>query len=79
MTTITVPEYITFNNWANDLNRSIPRLQIPTVLDEEQWQEWALSLIMVNNLTNIALPDKHSYPEKNDWKKWAYTFIQGIT
>lgn len=79
MTIITVPEYITFKNWADDLNRSIPRLEIPTVRDEEDWWEWASSLIMVNSLNNISVPDKLSFPNKEDWKKWAYTFIQGIT
>ena len=74
---ITIPERISFYDWACDLNRTAPRLTIPIpTKDDNEWWDWAQNFIFINNLSGIVVPDKKTFPKKEDWKKWAFFLIR---
>ena len=76
MASITLSQYITFENWTADLNITAPRLTIPTLMKGQSWWSWANDFIAVNSISGIVIPTKAIFPEENDWRKWAYTLIQ---
>lgn len=76
---ITVPVQISFENWANDLNRTMPMLSIPIpTKGVNNWWEWANSLVDLNRLYDLPDGDKSTFPKVEDWKKWAFLFIQTL-
>lgn len=77
--TIMLPISTTFVAWANDLNRSLPMLSIPIpTKGVDNWWEWANSLIGINHLYNMPSGSKSMFPHNEDWKKWAFLFVQSV-
>ena len=75
--TIMLPILTSFEQWANDLNRSMPMLVVPTpTRGVKHWWDWVNSLVDLNRLFELPDGDKSTFPEVEDWKKWAYLFIQ---
>jgi hypothetical protein len=76
---ITLPIKISFNRWACSLYFDFPYLDIPLPpKDETDWREWAENLIYNNNLSNVPIPDKKTYPNKEDWITWAEFFVNTV-
>lgn len=79
MSTVLIPNFKTFNEWLMSLNQSLPRLTIPLpVHNSNKWHPTAMLLISINGkiLTNTVLPLKENFPSMEDWRKWAFHFIQ---
>lgn len=77
--TIMLPINTTFVRWANDLNRSLPMLTIPfPTRGVHHWWEWTNQLMDINRLYNLPDGDRKQFPNVEDWKKWAFLFIQTL-
>ena len=77
--TIMLPIRTTFVQWANDLNRSCPSLNIPFPSKGiKNWREWVNNLIDTNRLYTLPSATASRFPNEEDWKKWAFLFIQNV-
>lgn len=72
-----LPVHISFMNWASQIQRDLPNINVPIIESEEKWRDWASQLIHGNNLTNVPQPTHMSFPGPEDWRKWAAFFING--
>lgn len=81
MVSIALPTHTTFKDWFLDLDRTFPGLIVPIPMDKDSWRKSAMTLIAINGsiISNVVLPLKQSFPREDDWKKWAFMFIQSIT
>lgn len=78
-THITLPLKISFQSWATSLFVDFPDYEIPIPpKDEEGWRDWAYAVIYDNNIKNVPIPDKITYPDKKDWITWAEFFINSV-
>lgn len=73
-----LPVHISFMRWASQIRNDFPDISIPVAESEDTWRDWASQLIHGNNLSNVPLPDKISYPRNEDWSTWAAYFINGV-
>lgn len=78
MSTVSIPQYISFKDWVGNLNVVFPSLNIPIDKGEEKWRDWVTDLIKVNSLNFITLPDEKFFSKIEDWRNWAYFFIQDM-
>lgn len=81
MTSIALPTHISFKDWILDLNRTFPGLIVPIPMENDSWWKSSMLLISINGsiLSHVILPLKSAFPKEEDWKKWAFMFIQSIT
>jgi hypothetical protein len=78
---VLLPNQKTFQAWIADLNRTIPNIIVPIPpINTKNWHEFAMLLLSINKqyIKNVVLPLKENFPHENDWKKWAYFFIQNV-
>lgn len=76
---VMVPVGVDFKNWANDLNRSLPQLSVPfPTKGEDDWWYWVAQFINANRIYNLPTGSRSQFPKAEDWRKWAYLFIQSI-
>ena len=77
--TLMLPINTTFEQWANDLNRSCPSLSVPFPhKGVNNWRDWARQLVGNNRLNNMPDANTSQFPNTDDWKKWAFLFIQNV-
>lgn len=69
---VVLPIEISFLDWAHSLFIDLPHLEIPIAVSEKDWQNWAVRLVEINQLSpNIPVPYTI-----NDWHLWAKFFLQ---
>ena len=73
-----IPVNITFKEWASQLISALPHMNMPIPGEIEAWRDWALSVSLNNADMNIPRADKLSYPETEDWRRWAAYFIAAV-
>jgi hypothetical protein len=78
MTSIVLPMNIEFKEWASQIRIGLPDINFPLPFPIEQWRQWASQVVNFNNLHNIPLPTDISYPNDEDWRKWAAFFINNV-
>lgn len=62
--------------WTDRMNTELTGIGIPPrVLKEDDWTEWALSVIQFPKIAAVQAPDPRSF---TDWKEWAFRFNQTI-
>lgn len=79
---IQLPSHNTFYHWFMDLNRTMPGVVIPTPMPgDKDWRKSAMLFISINRskLPLITLPTKLNFPNHEDWRKWAYSFIESVS
>lgn len=64
-----IPEGITLTLWANSLIIDFPNDNIPLLINESRWQQWASELIGSQSFISNDVPHPNNY---DDWKTWAY-------
>lgn len=74
MADILLPVMIEFEEWSA-LVRVTSNLEFPTSTSVKNWREWANNVLNLNNLSDLPIPDKLTYPKDEDWRKWASVFI----
>jgi hypothetical protein len=73
-----LPIRIDFKTWATQLIIDLPEYNIPDPESEDKWWDWAAQIISNNRLSNIPIPSKHIYKNKEDWSKWATYLIDSV-
>lgn len=74
----TIPVFIEFEDWANQIRIDLNNMDIPNSVPVSQWRDWAQQVVNFNSLQNIPYPTKLGYPEDSDWKKWACFFVDSV-
>ena len=70
---IVIPNGIDFITWTCTLFDNLPHLNIPLAKNEEEWKDWAETIILDNELVNAPLPENFK-----DWKNWAEYFVNNV-
>jgi hypothetical protein len=62
--------------WADMTTPAILRFgQIPKLMREEDWPNWAFLIVQLQPLEARRLPDPRTY---TDWREWAIRFNQAV-
>ena len=72
------PISISFKEWASQLRLSYPQLYLPNPFDVSEWRFWASQVILANNIPHPVLPTHLTFPEHEDWRKWAVYFLSSL-
>lgn len=78
MSGLVLPIRIDFKLWATQLIIDLPKFDIPYPKEEDEWWDWASQIITRNKLSNIPIPTKKIYKNKEDWSEWASFFIDSV-
>jgi hypothetical protein len=78
MPTIVIPVGIDFLSWSAQIQQDLPDIVIPLATDLSGWWDWANQLISTNELWNVPLATKITFPREEDWAKWAKYFVETI-
>lgn len=78
MVNIVSPIDISFKEWASQIRIDLPRVTFPIPPEVEKWRDWSSQVVNSNVLTNVPFPTKITYPDDDDWKKWAAYFINNM-
>ena len=70
---IVVPYGIDFITWTCTLYDSLPQLNLPMATTEDEWKDWAESMILDNDLVNVPLPESF-----DSWQNWAEYFLNNV-
>ena len=76
MTFVTLPSYMSLNDWADQIALDLDsygafgRLENP-----DDWQEWAMQFLNNTSLKN-NFPNPYYF---SDWREWAERFCQLLT
>jgi hypothetical protein len=75
MISITLPSYMTLQDWADQICLDLDTVgAISRLIDEKAWQDWAVQFL--NNLTlGQSLPNPYNFA---DWREWAERFCQAL-
>ncbi len=74
MANIATPLHLNFKTWANQLRSSLITYYIPIPPDVSEWRDWANQIVNTNQITNIPIATKISYPLDKNWRDWALRF-----
>jgi len=72
------PIGISFKDWASQMKVNFPHLYLPNPLEVSQWRFWASQVVLANNVPNYILPTHLTFPEHEDWRKWATYFLTSL-
>ena len=63
------PTGMSLRDWADSLVLVVPAAwSFGKLLDENQWQDWAVGFVRASGITQRVLPDPYQF---NDWQEWA--------
>jgi hypothetical protein len=71
------PEYISLKDWAAALIVDFPNENLPTLENEEEWQEWGTKVISTGVFAKGSIPAPFSVQEGKKatnfekWQEWA--------
>ncbi len=74
---VVYPEYITLKNWAGALVADNSSSYLPSLVDEDKWQEWAVIVAGTGIFRRNRVPSPFSVNKGirkdnfKDWKEWA--------
>jgi hypothetical protein len=72
-----IPVNMTVIEWADQMTQSVDKYSDVMKLEKpEDWQFWALSVILSNEQWEAAVPNPFSY---TDWREWAELFIGNVS
>lgn len=76
-----IPYGIGFNKWANQMSILRPDLVLSIPSKVEDWVEWASDTCIQNAgiYPSLPIPSRKTYPEVEDWRKWAAQFVFLVT
>ena len=75
MTVLTLPSYMSLQDWADQICLDLDTTgAIARLLDENAWQDWAIQFL---NLLALGrdLPNPYNFA---DWREWAERFCQTL-
>lgn len=70
-----LPVGLEFKQWVDALRNEYPDADLPLFVDENNWKQWAESLIIIPTFNNVALPDPRGF---NNWQEYAVRFTEII-
>lgn len=71
-----IPVNMTVIEWADQMTNEVSQYgDIIKLENPEDWQSWALSVILSNEQWEAVIPNPFSY---TDWREWAELFIGNI-
>lgn len=72
-----IPVNMTVIEWANQMTNEVSQFgDIIKLENPEDWQFWALSVILSNEQWEAVIPNPFNY---TDWREWAELFIGNVT
>ena len=72
-----IPVNMTVIEWADQMTNEVSQFgDIYKLENPEDWQFWALSVILSNEQWEAVIPNPFSY---TDWREWAELFVGNIT
>jgi hypothetical protein len=75
MTVLTLPSYMSLQDWADQICLDLDTAgAIARLLDENAWQDWAIQFISLLALGR-NLPNPYNFA---DWREWAERFCQTL-
>lgn len=76
---LVLPINIDFKKWSHSLYLDLQLKTVPVNFEEDRWWDWAQEFVSINYFDGIApLATKTSYPNKEDWRKWAKQFFSSL-
>jgi hypothetical protein len=84
MSKIVFPEYISLTRWADTLVGEYPEEQLPILLDENKWAEWASEVAGTGIFSRSNVPKpivlnlgnkKTDFSNWQDWAKVVYNIM----
>ena len=73
-----VPTYMRWEDFCGQLNNLLPHLVIPLCGKEEDWAEWAIDFIDINDLHFLPLPSEKEKKGKTGWKRWSLNLFMFV-
>ena len=46
------------------------------LMDEERWQDWAMSFVRTTNFTQQLVPDPYQFSDWREWAQRAYPMLE---
>lgn len=72
-----IPVNMTVIEWADQMTQSVDKYSDVMKLENpDDWQFWALSVILSNEQWEASVPNPFSY---TDWREWAELFIGNVS
>lgn len=72
-----IPVNMTVIEWADQMTQSVNKYSDVMKLENpDDWQFWALSVILSNDQWQAVVPNPFSY---TDWREWAELFIGNVS
>lgn len=72
-----IPVNMTVIEWADQMTNEVSQFgDIIKLENPEDWQFWALSVILSNEQWEAVIPNPFNY---TDWREWAELFIGNVT
>lgn len=73
---IVIPNNMTVTEWADQMSETVSQYgDVWKLTNPEDWQSWALSVILSNEQWEAVIPNPFSY---TDWREWAELFIGNV-
>ena len=80
MPIIALPTQLDFMRWTSQLRLDLINYTVPIPQSQNEWRFWAAQFLQQNpTLQNIPTPTINSYPNPDDWRKWAIAMTAVIT
>jgi hypothetical protein len=70
-----IPKYTDFRSWANKLNVDYPSDTIPVAPHEDNWKDWAKSVVQSRSFTTANVPSPTS---EKSWQEWSRKFYRAM-
>lgn len=72
-----IPVNMTVIEWADQMTQSVDKYSdVMKLQNPDDWQFWALSVILSNEQWEASVPNPFSY---TDWREWAELFIGNVS
>lgn len=72
------PVGMTLKDWADSIVLSVgDAWSFGKLLDENDWQNWAVGFVRASNFTQRVVPDPYEFDDWRDWAMRAYPMLEG--
>jgi len=70
-----LPVNIDMEDWVDALRLEYSNVDIPLLLDKNDWKNWVDMLRLTSSFVDSDIPQSQGF---NDFRDWAYRFIGNI-
>lgn len=73
------PRGLTLREWADAaILTTSDAWPIGSLMDEERWQDWAVSFVSAPAYAQQGIPDPYGFSDWHEWAQRVYPMLEGI-